>query len=94
VTAEERAVAVFTGCDIKHDSCLGTCVDCVANAIREARRSAYEGAKKIADTWAAQYPEDIFPRNGTSLDAKAGSMGRHVAKMIADDIIELAEKEP
>ena len=45
-----------------------------------------EKAARIADGWAASYPVDVFPADGTSLDAKAARHGRHVASCIAGDI--------
>lgn len=58
--------------------------------VKRGFRIGIEAAAKAADRWEATYPEGAFPPDGTSLDAKAAGHGRHVAKMIAQDIRNLA----
>jgi hypothetical protein len=64
----------------------------IADDRRAAEAAAYERAAREADRWFAQYPEDVFPPDSPSLEAKAAGHGRHVAKCIAGDIRSLATK--
>lgn len=57
-------------------------------------RQGVEAAAKVADKWEAQYPPDIWPEDGTSIDAKAAKHGRHVARMAAQDIRALVPAAP
>lgn len=51
--------------------------------VRSAER---EACAQVATKWAANYPEDVFPGDSTSIDAKCGTFGRHCANKIAEDI--------
>jgi hypothetical protein len=61
-------------------------------AAESALSASRDEAARIADGWAAQYPEDVFHPCSTSPDALAAKGARHVARMIAKDIRALAEK--
>ena len=46
-------------------------------------------AIKFAEKWAAQYPVDVFPPDGTSIEARAAHHARRVAGFIAQDCRDL-----
>lgn len=55
------------------------------------RRFALEDAAYVAQSFAANYPTDIFPEDGTSPDAIAARAIRRMAPVIADRIRDLIE---
>jgi hypothetical protein len=57
-------------------------------------RETLEQAAKVADKWEAQYPVDVFPADGASIECRAAHHGRHVAKCIAEDIRSLLSPPP
>jgi hypothetical protein len=45
----------------------------------------------IIDEWRNHYPEDIFPREGTSPECKAAFMARFICEGIARDVMALPQ---
>ena len=71
---------------------------CECSRLEGAVREALEEVEKLIQTWAAQYPEDIFrPVAGDvnpSPDRIAASMARHLCKEIGNDIAALRGGTP
>jgi hypothetical protein len=57
-----------------------------------AQAVAFEAAAVVAEKWAAQYPVDVFPGEGVTIECRAAAFARHVATHIAKDIRDLARR--
>lgn len=51
-------------------------------------------ARDIVDSVVGKYPEDIFPDDGATPDAKAGRMARHVCNLILQRLDEEGPSDP
>jgi hypothetical protein len=50
-------------------------------------------AAAVAASWADNYPEDIFPPDGTTIDCQSAAWARHTTRVITKRILALLEAQ-